>query len=191
MSGNISNPAYQNYFKNLTIAGAGVTTTMTGNVYVGYTGGGTLTMSGGTLKGAGLHRSVYPQANDSITISNLTMGTALGDFAVMANATITQKAFTLPNGFSNIIEIRANGGNFTATGDWNLGNNPVWFDSVTTSGPTKYINMGSSALTAGNVSIGNGTTTSYNGYLKLGSSVNHSIVSLTRLTGNTANGASP
>ena len=188
-TGDISNPASANRIRNLTIAGAGVITTLTSDVYVGMTSGTNigLMIGPGTLNGAGKGIAFYNgSASNTLTVNNPTMGSALGGFYYYNSANQTISALTLPNGFATLVYIRSNvaTANFTADGDLNFGNNNVYIFQDNSSGstpPAAYVDMSTYALTTtGNVYIGGSSTR--NGYLKLGSGT-HSI------TGNlTSNG---
>ncbi len=185
-SGNISNPQSGNYFKQLVIAGSGVTTTMTGAVWIGTVGGGFLTMGPGTINGAGQNLYLYNTTNDSLTVNNLNIGSALGAFYyTVSGANVTQKAFTLPNNFASVSINLNNLRNLTATGDFNFGNNGITvFNPATTGTPTNYLDMGASALTAGIIYIG---TSNSNFCIKFGSSLLHSINGIQRTATGTAN----
>ena len=174
-SGTISNKnSSATGFKNLTIAGSGVTTTMNGSVYV--TVGGTLTMGPGTLNGGGYQLLFYPSTNDALTVNSLNLGTSLSNLYIASNLGITEKAVTLPNNLGTII-LRSSTASIVSTGDWNFGNNTIQIDAVQASTPTKYVDMGASALTAGLLSVGNNGA-GYNGWLKLGSSLSNSFSSI-------------
>ena len=190
--GNISNPnGSGNAFRNLTIAGRGVTTTLTGNVYVGSYNNATnigLTIGSATpntLYGGGTHYielQTY-SASNVLTINNLTMGSALNSFIFQSYTTTTINAFTLPNGFATYVdfEMETAASNIVAGGNWNFGNNDVYIGSskTTTTQPTYYVDMATFSLTTtGNLYIGT-TGPSYNGYLKLGISANHSVGNIT------------
>lgn len=186
-SGNIINSASSNCFKNLVIAGSGVTTTMTGTVWVGLTGGGTLTLGPGTLSGARQTLYFYTATNDALTINNLSAGSVLANLYITLQNTITQKAITLPNNFGGVI-INLNAGtprNLTATGDFNFGNNSVTIqNSAVTGTPTNYLDMAVSTWTSGILQIGASNT---NSYIKFGSSLLHSVSLIQRLGTGTAN----
>jgi hypothetical protein len=180
-SGNISNPSPTNTFKNLNIAGSGVTTTMAGNIWVGYLTGGTLTIGSGTLNGAAKTIYFYTSTSNALSIGNVTVGSSLASLWYVANAgtpNITQGALTIPNNFSTtvIFNLANSSRTLTATGDFNLGNNGIVVYSGSASEPTGYLDMDQYALTSGGVFIGAST---FNGYLKLGSSATHSFSSIT------------
>jgi len=184
-SGNISNPQSGNYFKQLIIAGSGVITTMTGNVWIGLIGGGILTMGPGTFNGAGQTLYFYTATNDALTVNNLNMGSNLGAFYFTPSANITQKAFTLPNNFGSVVINLNTIRNLTATGDFNLGNNFLTISNSSVTGtPTNYLDMASSALTSGLIQIGTSNT---NSYIKFGSSLLHSVNGIQRQGTGTAN----
>ncbi|MBF0479928.1 MAG: hypothetical protein HQL26_10640 [Candidatus Omnitrophica bacterium] len=182
-SGNISNPTNTNSFYSLTMAGAGVTSTLTGHVNVGRgTSGGYITLGPGTLTG-NYSLAVTPSVNDAITVNNLTAGSLINELYILpAVNNLTQKAITLPNNFvSTFVRIDTVWETqYSASGNWNLGNNPFNINNEGTSTPTHYFNMGSSALTAGNLTLGNGSNQT--GYIKLGSSASHSVASIASWT---------
>ncbi len=176
VSGSISNPLSGNAFYSLTIAGSGVTTTLSADVRVGYNGGGYVTIGPGTLNGA-YTLNIYPRANDVITVNNLNASSQIAGMFIRAlNSGLTQKAMTLPNNFvTGTIRFRNDSNNLTASGDWNLGNNSVTVDSLVGT-PILYTDMGSNSLTAGAITLGG--SGGWNGYLKLGSSLTNSIASI-------------
>ena len=172
-SGNLSSPNLNNVFNNLTIAGSGVTTTLTDDI---FTGDGKLTMGPGILNGGAKAITIYrAKVNDALVINNLQMGSALYAFSYFAAANITQNAITLPSNFTNPlygISFNPYGYNITATGNWNLLNNK-FSTSSSSSSPTTYIDMGNYSLTCGDLILGNSVNT--NGYIKLGSGNNTTI----------------
>ena len=178
-SGNLSNPnGTGNAFRNLTIAGSGVITTLTGNVYVGQYNSSTnigLTIGSGTLYGANKNLFFYNDSTtNTLTISNPTMGSALSEFFYYSYANQTISALTLPNGFGVSFVLYMYGGNITAGGNLNFGNINVYIGSAQSGStpPTTYIDMTTYSLaTTGKVYIGR---VSSNGYLKLGSGA-HSV----------------
>ncbi|MCX6723959.1 MAG: hypothetical protein NT155_02150 [Candidatus Staskawiczbacteria bacterium] len=179
-SGNISNSNSNNAFKTLTIAGTGVTTTLTGNVDVGNNIGSSLTIGPGTLYGGNWGLYFYPYSNDSLTVNNPIVGSSLDSFQFSNERSITQKAITLPNNFGSVY-LRNDNGNLVATGNFNFGNNPLIFWATQTGTPTYYTDMGSYALTSGALTIGR--TGSLDGFLKLGTSASHSIASIAVTSG--------
>ncbi|MEI6057738.1 MAG: hypothetical protein WCQ60_02085, partial [bacterium] len=179
-SGTISNKSSNaTGFKNLTIAGSGVTTTMSGSVYV--TVGGTLTMGPGTLNGGGYQLLFYPSTNDALTVNNLNVSSALGALYISVLASMSQKSITLPNNLGSVI-LRVASGNITATGNWNFANNIFQVDDTIIGTPIRYVDMGSYALTAGVLNMGF-SSSNYNGWLKLGSSLSNSFSSIAVTTG--------
>lgn len=178
-SGNISNPSATNKFKSLTVAGNGVTTTLTGDVVAGT---GTVTLGPGTING-GNHIFTAQEsssAGGSLTINNVLIGTSFAAFSVDSSGyNTTQKEMIFPNNFATLINVWANNSNLTASGNWNFANNDVQISTKTTTNPpVKYIDMASYSLTtSGNLYIGNNGS-SYNGYLKLGSNQSHSVGSI-------------
>lgn len=188
-TGSISNPNINNWFKNLTIAGSGVTTTLSSSINVGYDSmvGGTITMGPGILNGAGYSINLNTTTSDALTVNNLQIGSSLDIFAykVATSSDLTQKAIALPDNFaSSYLYIRMNSsGNLTATGHFNLGNNPVRLDSGTTALPLKSFNMNGFNLTSGDFNLGNNSPNNA-ANLKLGSG-NHSLGNFKRTTGST------
>ncbi|MCX6723960.1 MAG: hypothetical protein NT155_02155 [Candidatus Staskawiczbacteria bacterium] len=187
-SGNISNSNSNNAFKTLTIAGTGVTTTLTGNVRVGFaiTGGGTITMGPGTINGGGLYSFfVAVHNNDDINVSNVAIGTSLYQFRIIPQVDVTQKVLTLPNNFGEVIFQNTYGHNITATGNFNFGNNTCGvIDKNDGTTPVNYVDMSASSLTCGALLMGYASALNDNGWLKLGSSTGHSFASINNGPGN-------
>ena len=180
-SGNISNPNISNWIRNLTMAGAGVTTTLTGNVHAGSSASTTntgLSIGNGNLNGVNFSISFYNCATTNLlTINNPTMGSALSSFVYFTySIDQTWGALTFPNNFAtNIVPLQWSG-NVIASGNLNFGNNNVRIagNSGGATPSTKYFDMSSSSLiTTGNLYVGG--YTSLNGWLKLGSNISHSV----------------
>ena len=189
-SGNISNPHYHNSFGNLSIAGSGITTTMTGQVDVGYTAGSTghLTLGSGTLNGGTNSLVQYARENNALSIASdpvtktslLKMGTPIWSFIYSPlGDNYSQSEFILPDGFtSNAFFIRPSGDHYiTATGDFKLGTNTLEVMNDTIGG-AGYFDMGANNLICGNLKIGgnSGLYASLGGYLKLGSGQNNMVI---------------
>ncbi len=184
--GNISDGTSGNAFRNLTIAGTGVTTTLTGNVYVGKYNSTTNTgltigaATPGTLNGGTTHyiELLTEVATNVLTINNVTMGTPLNAFILQTytnNATLS--ALTLPSGFATSVVLEAYSSSIAAGGNLNFGNNNVYICSnVTgTTQPTYYVNMATYSLTTTGTLYLGWTTGNLNGKLELGTNVNHSV----------------
>jgi hypothetical protein len=188
-TGTISNPYnYTTAFRNLSIAGPGVTTTLAGNVFTGSSSSATnngLTIGSGTLYGAGFTLSLYNDSStNTLIVSNPTIGSALGGFIIYNYANQTMNAVTFPNSFATYIALSAQGAsnsNLTANGNLNFGNNDVHILSSATGStqPTTYVDMATYSLsTTGILSIGDSSGNT-NGYLKLGSSTSNSVGGIT------------
>jgi hypothetical protein len=190
-SGNIANPVMQNAFGSLTVAGEGVTTTLTNSIRVGICTGsaGKLTMGPGTLVGQGKALTVYPKTNDSLTVNNLTAGSRIGSLTIYPlAANLTQKAITLPDSFTTLVQIQQGiTGILTATGNFDFGRSTCRFVKDNSYAPIGYVDMGSYNLHCNNLVLGNNAGGIYEripGYLKLGSGT-------TTIDGNLSAGGSP
>jgi RNase P/RNase MRP subunit p29 len=158
-SGNIANTAACNTFGSLTIAGAGVATTLTDGVRVGWGGGlGALTMGPGTLYGNSMSIVDYFSARvgGGVTVNNVIVGSKLAGFTLypMGSAS-SQKAITLPNNFASTIQIQKQYYTvFTATGDFNFGNANLYINNDSDNLSTGSVDMGPYSLTCNNLTIG-------------------------------------
>ena len=170
-------------FNSLSIAGPGVTTTLTGNVVVGNnnTNNGYLTIGSGTLYGANYVLGVYARASDPITCTDTTtVGSSLNQLQLIVHASgLTQKAFALPSTLTIAMYIYTLGNSLTATGDFNLGsvaNLYIYSAQTGTTAPSVYVDMASYALTCH--ALFTTLASNRNGWLKLGTSQSHSCAGI-------------
>jgi streptogramin lyase/5-hydroxyisourate hydrolase-like protein (transthyretin family) len=155
-SGNISNYDMRNAFGSLTIAGEGIVTNMIGGVKVGLNEGsvGALTMGPGTINGNNLPIISYMPKNNALTINNPVIASKLGTFTLYPLGNISQKAITFPNNFAPIQIQKGPSSKYTATGDFNFGNNNLNINNDNNTANTGYVDMGPYTLTCNNLIIG-------------------------------------
>ena len=155
-SGNVANFDMRNAFGSLTIAGVGVTTTLTSGVRVGLNDGsaGSLTIGPGTVDGKGFTVVDYMRQSNNLTINNPIMKSRFGTFTMYPLGNYSHKAITLPDNFA-IIQIQKGASTkFTATGDFNLANNNLGINNDSVVANTGYVDIGAFNLTCGNLTIG-------------------------------------
>jgi surface protein len=176
-SGTISSPNSSNVFNLLSLTPSGETTTFTSDIYAKA-----IKFGIGTLEGNA--KTVYLSGETNVLTSNNEFTVATSLASIQTQNLSSQKVFHLPDNlvsefihwYNNSALDEQDDGSIIATGDWDFGNNPVYFYGD--SGASGKIDLIEQNLTAGDISLGyNGAD--YTGKLDLGSG-NHSISSIAK-----------